>query len=264
MPTSSPKLGVLIRFKDSATTLPEVLASLERQTRRPDLLVGVDTGSKDNSPQLIEGAGGSVVAWRHPYSHPAVLNFGLQHCPAELVLVLSSHTTMESPDTLERLCAGLADPQCACASLKWDDDPFYSDAVTLAELRQKGMKLGSIYSNSLGLLRRSCWEQEPFDESLLSCEDYAWAVAMLTRGYHCRRLKLSYRYLRATGDDRTAVFTSMVFATAKKHGLKVIWLGPKATLATMLQAGLRTPFSSQSRQDFYQHWQRLRVWMRFR
>ena len=49
-------IGVVIRFKDSAATLPEVLEALQRQTRRPDRLVGVNTGASDNSAELITRA----------------------------------------------------------------------------------------------------------------------------------------------------------------------------------------------------------------
>lgn len=47
-----------------------------------------------------------------------MLNFGLTHCVAERVLVLSSHTVLESRDALKRLLAALDDPATACASGK--------------------------------------------------------------------------------------------------------------------------------------------------
>ena len=118
-----PTLGVVIRFKNSAATLPAVLTALRRQTLQPDLILGVNNQSADASPEILRRAGAKIIAWTQPYSHPRVLNFALRHCPTDLVLVLSSHTALQSPDAVEKLVAALHDPRTACASGKWDDDP---------------------------------------------------------------------------------------------------------------------------------------------
>lgn len=227
-------LGVLIRFKNSETTLPGVLSALRAQSRQPDLILGVDTGSTDSSPALIREAGGEVVFWPHPYHHSKVLNFGLARCPAERVLVLSSHTVLESPDALGQLDACLDDPQTACASGKWDDDSYYSDAINWEELRAKGLKIGSIYSNSFGLLRRRLWEDVAFDETLPTMEDYAWAVAQVSRGNVCRRVQFPFSYQRAPS-SRDYEFTACAFHLAARHRLPVRWLGRKQTLLACLR-----------------------------
>ncbi len=229
------RLGVLIRFKNSAATLPGVLAALRAQTLAPDLIIGVDTGSTDESPALIREDGGQIVAWPHVYHHAKVLNFGLAHCPAERVLVLSSHTVLESRDALEKLSDALDDPKTACASGKWDDDGYYSDAITWDELRTKGLKIGSIYSNSFGLLRRVRWEEVAFDESYPTMEDYAWALAQVRRGQVCRRVKFDFSYQR-TPSTREFEFTSCAFRLGAQHDLEVRWLGRRACFLEMLRA----------------------------
>jgi glycosyltransferase involved in cell wall biosynthesis len=233
LPATVP-LGVVIRFKNSAHTLPEVLRALRNQTRRPDFILGVDTGSTDPSPGLLESAGAHLVHWWEPYHHARVLNFALAHCPADRVLVLSSHTVLKSDDALARLFAALDDPQVACASSPWDDDSFYSEAITWAELRQKGLKIGSIYSNSFGLLRRSLWEQVPFDESLVTMEDYAWALEQVRRGYTCRRVRFDFSYQRQA-NARDFIFTECAFRLAARHHLPVRWQGRAASAKEWLR-----------------------------
>jgi hypothetical protein len=237
-------LGVLIRFKDSAATLPGVLAALQAQTRQPDLILGIDSGSRDASPALLTAAGAQIERWTDAYHHSRVLNFGLARCPAHRVLVLSSHTVLQSPDALARLDAALDDPRVACASSPWDDDPFYSDAITWEELRGKGLKLGSIYSNSFGLLRRSLWEKLPFDESLPTMEDYAWAIEQVRAGHICRRVRFDFSYQRQA-NTRDFIFTACAFRLAARHGLRVRWLGRKASIRELL----RLSFARSSRQS---------------
>ena len=256
-----PTIGVLIRFKNSAATLPRVLQRLQAQTIQPLFILGVDTGSTDDSARLITQAGGRVIAWSQPYHHARVLNFGLKHLHTELVLVLSSHTTLDDDDGVERMLATFTDPRVACVSAKWDDDPFYSDAITWDELRAKGLKFGSIYSNSMGMIRRKAWTTAPFDETLITAEDYDWAIGQLQRGHICKRLHLGFGYERS-GHDRTFEFAQLVFLFSRRYKLHVTWLGVICSLQQMLAAiFMRRPDSHPPAL----HYERLKAWalMRF-
>ena len=265
--TPRPSLGVLIRFRNSAATLPGVLEALRRQTVRPDLIVGVNNQSTDASPELMRAAGARIVDWNEPYHHSRVLNFGLRQCPTELVLVLSSHTVFKSPDAIARLVAAMRDPKTACASVRWDDDLFYSEAVEWRELQQKGLKFGSIYSNSMGLLRRSLWEQLPFDETLASMEDCAWALEQVKRGHICRRLKLPFTYQRS-GKDRAFLFAMITFKLAARHGLTVTWLGPRLTMRSMARGVTSRLFAQPKavgpKEELRRHRERFWAWLTWR
>lgn len=260
-----PTLGVVIRFKNSAATLPAVLAALRRQTVQPDLILGVNNQGADNSAELLRRAGAKIIDWTEPYHHSRVLNFALRHCPTDLVLVLSSHTVLQSPDALENLVAAMADPRTACASGKWDADPFYSDAIDWQELQTKGLKFGSIYSNSMGILRRSLWHQLPFDESLPTMEDGAWALEQVKRGCLCRRLGFAFDYQRG-GKPRDYIFAVMTFQLAARHELPVTWLGVTATLRELFRTLARRTFCSRQASPVRAAclWQRLAAWSAWR
>ncbi len=236
--TCRPSLGVVIRFSNSAVTLPTVLDALHCQTVQPNLIVGVNNQSTDASPELLRAAGAKIFDWTQPYSHPRVLNFALHHCPTDLVLVLSSHTVLESRDAIEKLVAAMDDPRTACASGKWDDDTYYSDVIDWQELQTKGLKFCSIYSNSMGILRRSLWARIPFDESLPTMEDSAWALEQVKRGYLCRRLGFAFSYQRS-GQARDFIFAVVTFQLAARHRLSVTWLGVRTTLLLLLRAAAR-------------------------
>jgi len=233
--SARPSLGVVIRFKDSAATLPAVLESLHHQTVQPDVIIGVNNGSTDSSADLLRAARGKIIDWTQPYNHSRVLNFALRHCPTDLVLILSSHTVLRSPDAIERLVDAMTDPRTACASARWDEDPFYSDVIGWQELKTKGLKFGSIYSNSMGMIRRSLWEQVPFDESLPTMEDSAWALEQLKRGYTCHRVRFLFDYQRS-GKPRHYLFAVLTFQFAARHGLSVTWLGADTAIRTLLKA----------------------------
>ena len=90
----------------------------------------------------------------------------------------------------------MLDSSVAACSIRWDDDSYYTDAINLSEIKEKGLKLGSIYTNSLGLVRRSLWADYPFDESFNGVEDYDWALHQLKAGYTITRIRAGINYRR--------------------------------------------------------------------
>lgn len=172
----------------------------------------------------------------------------MAECPAEKVLVLSSHTSLESRDALAKLADALDDPKVACASSPWDDDQYYSDAITWNELRSKGLKIGSIYSNSFGLLRRSLWEEVRFDEQFPTMEDYAWAIAQLKRGYVCRRSRFQFGYQRSS-KARNFIFTACAFKIAAQYKLPVRWSGRKECVKAILRLTMPTLLRRATREE---------------
>ena len=228
-----PPFAVIIRFKNSAATLPMVLATLRLQTVQPAYVLGVDSGSTDGSDVLMRDAGAAVVRWAEPYHHARVLNFAAAQCPQPLLLVLSSHTVLPAPDTIAKMIAAMADPRTACVSGKWSQKDDYSDAITFEELRRTGLRFCSIYSNSFGMFRRTYWEEAPFDESVITMEDGVWAVEQAARGRVVRRLDFPFEYGRS-GATRDFSFAAVTFELGARHGLRVGWLGWKASLGACL------------------------------
>lgn len=247
-------VDILIRFKNSAATLDRVIGHLKNQTYPPTRIIGVDTGSTDGSAEIIREAGGEVVRWEAAYSHPKVLNFGLGYCSSDLVVVLSSHTVLLSSDTIARMVAVMDIPDMACVSAKWDDDPYYSDAISWEEMQAKGVKVGSIYSNSMGMLRRAFWQTTPFDETMEGSEDYAWAITQLRLGHRCGRMDFPFDYLRSS-NDRHHELAHSAFLIARKNGLRPAWLGARCTFQNLIKAWIAGDRAARAL-----HGGRLRAW----
>ena len=228
------KITALIRFKNSEATLENTLQFLDKQSTRVDRVLGVDTGSTDKSRSILRQYGADIVDWSEPYHAAKVLNFGMSRCKTPYVLILSSHTAMEDPDTIERLMSLVERKGSAAASIKWDDDPYYSDSISQEEIKQKGMKFGSIYSNSLGLLRHELWQNYPFETKINGLDDYDWALHQLQAGYTVERIKLKFSYQR-NGHNRDLRSTGRCFMLADRYGLKVKWLGTRSAIEEYLR-----------------------------
>lgn len=230
--SATANLAIIIRFKNSATTLPGVLLALRAQTVQPARIIGIDTGSTDGSVAMLMSEGAQIIRWENPYHHSKVLNFGMKHCTEEFVLILSSHTVLSDPSTIASMLGEMAEANTACVSGKWSQNDAWSNAITRDELKQAGLRFCSIYSNSFGMLRRELWKQCPFDESLATMEDYAWALAQLERGYTCRRIAFSFEYQR-NAKPREFAFAAMTFHLAYRYGFSVKWLGVRGTIGAL-------------------------------
>jgi glycosyltransferase involved in cell wall biosynthesis len=101
------RIGVLLRVKNGAATLPAVLAALHAQSQPPARILGIDNGSTDATAAILRSAGADSARWDQPYRAAMVLNHGcgmLADCP--LILVVSAHTVIVDRDALARLAAG--------------------------------------------------------------------------------------------------------------------------------------------------------------
>ncbi|MFZ2502775.1 MAG: glycosyltransferase, partial [Nocardioides sp.] len=81
---SSPIVAALVVTHDGARWLPQVIEGLREQRRRPDHLVFVDTGSRDESVQLASAIVGEAAVVRLPGStgFPQAVAAGLEHLRA--------------------------------------------------------------------------------------------------------------------------------------------------------------------------------------
>ena len=109
---ASATVAALLVSHDGARWLPTVLTGLTAQTRRPDHVVGVDTGSRDESVALVEPVVDQLVREKLNTTFPQAVRAGLAAADAsvgrtEWVWILHDDST-PAPDALEALLAAAA------------------------------------------------------------------------------------------------------------------------------------------------------------
>ncbi|HUW78017.1 MAG TPA: glycosyltransferase family 2 protein [Candidatus Nanopelagicaceae bacterium] len=132
-PTQPRVLAVLVTH-DGARWLPEVLIALNSQTKSPDRIIAVDTGSTDRTREILDYAGVEVVAADRDCGFGEAINLALVESPdwagtepgsAHEWLWLIHDDFAPAPDALELLlAAATADPSVAIAGPKlrgWHD-----------------------------------------------------------------------------------------------------------------------------------------------
>ncbi len=190
-----PTVSVILRTRNEAHTLPDTVAAIRTQVwpvgAAPELIV-VDSGSTDGTLRVARqmGVDRSIDLAGERFSFGRALNLGAARAGGEILVALSAHARPVHDRWLEELLRPLADPRVAGvygAQWPW---PNAWPPVVLDLRRCYGSTpvvhrapKDAFFSNANAALRRSLWQELPFDESLPACEDQDWARRAIGRGW---------------------------------------------------------------------------------
>ena len=194
------KLSIVIRCRNEAQGLRTVCSALKAQLCDvPWELVVVDNESTDETKSVCEQFGGRVVSiGAREFTYGRALNLGIREARGELVLLLSAHSIPIGTHFLESALAPFSDPEVAAARClmignpsqiaKWFEfrNIHYNSAEEQRAAESGTEWLGDYPTAGCCVLRRSVWEQIPFNEQLESNEDKLWASQVLSRGHSIR------------------------------------------------------------------------------
>lgn len=185
----APTASIVIRCYNEASHLPKLFAELKRQTFRDYEVIAVDSGSDDGTLEILEQE--DVITLHIPkedFSFGRSLNMGCAAGSGEFLVFISAHCYPESDDWLQILIEGFSDSRVAAVygrqrgvaeshfSERQIFKRWYPEA---SETRQDSPFL----NNANCAVRRSVWEQFPYDETLTGLEDVAWAQAVMREAW---------------------------------------------------------------------------------
>ena len=177
--------SVIIRAKNEAHCIGRTLELLAAQTRPPDEVIVVDSGSTDATPQIAVEHGARLIKIpAASFTFGGSLNTGCAAASGDLLVALSAHAFPCNPGWLAYLLEVMADERIACAS-GTDKDPHFAPLreriLQDARLAREFPVFG--YSNSAGGFRADLWRRRPFRDDMPATEDKEWALYWLDRGY---------------------------------------------------------------------------------
>jgi GT2 family glycosyltransferase len=192
-------VSVVVRCAGPEKLFDGVLTRLQEQTVVPsEIIVVMDSRSRREVESVNEGLqdypSSTLLPFEHEtFSHPYSVNLGVAACREELVCITNGHSMPTSIDWLATGLECFGDERVAGvggfflpSNKRLEKGVFY-----LAE-RLLAFSAASRFSTINCIIRRSRWEEYPFDESLPNLipetkryggEDYDWALEMRSRGY---------------------------------------------------------------------------------
>jgi glycosyltransferase involved in cell wall biosynthesis len=181
-------ISVVIRCFNEERMIGRLLSGLAAQTRRPDQIVVVDSGSTDRTLEIVARYPAEV---HHidpaTFSFGRSLNAGLRLATGDLVVIASAHVYPVYDTWLERLTAPLDDPDVGLAYGRQVGGPTtrFSEAQVLATwfpAQSSARQSHPFTNNANACVRRLDWEAQAYDESLTGLEDLDFAAKLMARG----------------------------------------------------------------------------------
>ncbi|MDI6770753.1 MAG: glycosyltransferase family 2 protein [Anaerolineales bacterium] len=181
--------SLIIRAYNEEQHIGRLLEGVRHQTVKDVEVILVDSGSRDATADIAEHYGVKVVHIRpQEFTFGRSLNLGLAAATRDLVVIASAHVYPVYPDWLEKLLEPFSDPQVALTYGKQRGNAAskFSERQVFARWypdQSDPRQDHPFCNNANAAIRRSLWEEQPYDESLTGLEDLAWAKWALSQSY---------------------------------------------------------------------------------
>lgn len=211
---SQTKLSIVIRARNEAQSLKQVFDALvaQQSSFRWELIV-VDNESEDETRAICEEYGArTIMIARDEFTYGRALNRGVSDARGDLVLIMSAHALPIGPGFLESAVAPFVDPMMAAVRCLWVNNhqqlaqwykprDIHYHSIEEQRAAEYGLQWTYDYpAATCCVIRRSVWEQTPFDEQLEANEDKLWMSQALGRGFKVRSCAAApYLYTRKKG-----------------------------------------------------------------
>jgi glycosyltransferase involved in cell wall biosynthesis len=188
-----PRASIVIRTKNEGRHLGWCLRQVFRQSVTDIEVIIVDSGSTDDT-LAIAGRFPTRVVTIPPerFTYGYALNVGNEVARAPILVSLSGHAIPRDERWLGNLLRRFGDPSVAgaysrqichpgCPPYEW----LFVHTFPGHVLRVPGLS-DLMFNNAAAAIRRDLWVDAPYDETLPACEDHAWLLDQVARGYRVR------------------------------------------------------------------------------
>jgi len=184
-------VSIVIRALNEARDLPRLLESLARQTRPPDQIVLVDSGSVDDTVLLAQQAGADVVhIAAEDFSFGRSLNRGCEAAWGDVLVFVSAHVCPIDDDWLALMVQPFEDHDDVAMVYGRQTGDENLSAFSEMEIFRRWFPEHSDHdqdhpfcNNANCAVRSSVWSEFRYNEELTGLEDLEWAERVRRAGH---------------------------------------------------------------------------------
>ena len=181
--------SIVIRCYNEEQHIGRLLIGLLKQTQRPDQIVIVDSGSTDATLSIAARFPVEIHTIEPAaFSFGGSLNIGCRAATGDVIAIVSAHVFPMYDNWLAELTAPFSDLDVALTygRQEGNERTKYSERQIMARwfpAHSEARQTHAFANNANAAIRRSVWEEQPYDEELTGLEDIDWAQRALGRGY---------------------------------------------------------------------------------
>ncbi len=183
------KCSIVIRAYNEEKNIGRLLEGIRHQTLTDVEIILVDSGSTDGTVSVAESFGARTVRIASDeFTFGRSLNLGVRTATRDLVVIASAHIYPIYPDWLETLLRPFEAEEVALVYGKQraPEEAKFSEQQIFHQWYpdvSKPRQASTFCNNANAAIRRSLWEQNPYDETLTGLEDLAWGKWAREQGH---------------------------------------------------------------------------------
>jgi glycosyltransferase involved in cell wall biosynthesis len=185
-----PTASIIIRCYNEEEHIGRLLSGIMEQTLADDAeIIVVDSGSTDATVSIASQFPTQIVSIDpEEFSFGRALNVGCAEASGEYIVAASAHVYPVYDDWLERLLAPFDDPGVALSygKQRGNEVTKYPEHQVFAQWFPDTSNYEQDHpfcNNANAAIRRTLWEEMPYNEKLTGLEDLDWAKRAMRRGY---------------------------------------------------------------------------------
>lgn len=181
-------VSVIVRTKNEERWITQCLNGMFSQNYKNFEIIIVDNESSDNTLKKASQFNIKKVVTCKEYLPGKALNLGIRESKGEYIVCISGHCIPVNNKWLDNLIKNFNETDVAGVygrqePLAFTPDSDKRDLSIIFGLDRRVQKKDSFFHNANSMIRKSLWNEVPFDETVTNIEDRVWAEKMLQRGY---------------------------------------------------------------------------------
>lgn len=181
------KVSIIIRARNEERYISSCLQSVFRQSYKDFEVILVDNMSSDTTVVKAKKFDVKVLTIED-YLPGKALNLGIKASNGEFIVSLSAHCIPKDSNWLSNLLSNFNDMKVAGVygrqePMNQSSDLDKRDLWIIFGSDKRVQVKDSFFHNANSMIRRSIWEEVPFDENVTNIEDRVWAKQVIDKGY---------------------------------------------------------------------------------
>ena len=183
------KISIIIRCLNEDKHIGRLLSGILEQSYKNIEIIVVDSGSRDATLTIARQYPTKIVQIKpEDFSFGYALNVGCAAATGDLLLFASAHVYPVYNDWLELMAKPFENEDIALVygKQRGDHRNKYSEHQVFAKWfpeQSNPHQKHPFCNNANCMIRRSLWQQFPYDETLTGLEDLAWAKNILAHNF---------------------------------------------------------------------------------
>ncbi|MFY0592616.1 glycosyltransferase [Roseivirga sp.] len=182
------KVSIIIRTKNEEKWIGQCLKIIQSQIHKNYEVILVDNKSEDRTVEkALHVIPDLKLVSIDKYLPGDAINKGIQASTGDFIAILSAHCLPLSENWISQLISNFEDEKVAGVygrqvPMKYTSPTDKRDLLITFGLDKKIQYRDTFFHNANSMIRRSIWEETPFDGKVTNIEDRVWGKEMISQG----------------------------------------------------------------------------------